>query len=216
MNLIFIGKKKHFQRKYFRIYADFGADNEKHNSSVGDKTTNVYKQNPVLNRYEIISELEEENIESDKVRDHCHLTGNYSGPAHSKCDINVTHDKSNFLPFVFHNLGDCDCHMFSKKLVDLKNDKLKIKNIPKTNEEYISIKNGCIRFTDSNCFLSSSLDSLVKKLVDNSPKTSNSLREEIVHNDEILNNVIEIKLLIEEEKYNSFSSKDFFEKNSSR
>ena len=32
----------------------------------------------------------EKNIESDKVRDHCQLTGNYRGPAHSKCKLNVT------------------------------------------------------------------------------------------------------------------------------
>ena len=34
---------------YFRIYADFEADNEKHSSSVGNKTTNIYKQHTVLN-----------------------------------------------------------------------------------------------------------------------------------------------------------------------
>ena len=34
-------------------------------------------------------------IESDKVRDHCHLTGRYGVPAHSKCNINVTQDQSN-------------------------------------------------------------------------------------------------------------------------
>ena len=47
--------KKHFHENplYFRIYADFEADNEKDNSSMGDKTTNVYKQNPVLNGYRI-------------------------------------------------------------------------------------------------------------------------------------------------------------------
>ena len=43
---------------YFRIIADFEADNEVDGSSVGNKTTNIYKQNPVLNRCYIISELE--------------------------------------------------------------------------------------------------------------------------------------------------------------
>ena len=43
---------------YFRIYADFEADNEKENSIIGNKTTNIYKQRPVLNGYHIVSELE--------------------------------------------------------------------------------------------------------------------------------------------------------------
>ena len=34
----------------------------------------------------------EKNIESDKVRDQCHLTVKYRGPAHSKCIIKVTQD----------------------------------------------------------------------------------------------------------------------------
>ena len=59
---------------------------------------------------------EKEKI-SDKVRDHCHLTGNYGGPAHSKCNTNVTQDKSNFIPFIFHTFSNYDCHMFFKKLV---------------------------------------------------------------------------------------------------
>ena len=44
---------------YFRIIADFEADNEIDGSNVGNKTTNIYKQNPVLNGYYIISELED-------------------------------------------------------------------------------------------------------------------------------------------------------------
>ena len=44
---------------YFRIYADFEADNEKDNSSIGNKTTNFYKQSPVLKGYQIESELED-------------------------------------------------------------------------------------------------------------------------------------------------------------
>ena len=58
-NLIFIGKKKHFHKNplYFRIIADFEADNEVDGSSVGNKTTNLSKQNPVVNGYYIIPEL---------------------------------------------------------------------------------------------------------------------------------------------------------------
>ena len=53
--------KKHFHMNplYFRIYADFEADNEKDNSIIRNKTTNIYKQNPVLNGYHIESDLED-------------------------------------------------------------------------------------------------------------------------------------------------------------
>ena len=57
--------------------------------------------------------------------------------------------------------------------------------MPKTNEEYISVKYGCIRFIDNYRFLSSSLDSLVKTLVENSHKTLKDLKEEIIKNDKI-------------------------------
>ena len=53
---------------------------------------------------------------------------------------------------------------FLKKLVDLKKGKVKFKIIPKTNEEYITVKYGCIRFIDRYRFLSGSLDKLVKNL----------------------------------------------------
>ena len=134
----------------------------------------------------------EKFIESDKIRDHYHLTGKYRGPAHSKCNINVTQKQSNFIPFIFHNFSNYDCHMFFKKLVDKKNDKVKFDVIPKTNEEYISVTYSCIRFIDSYRFLSSGLDSLVKTLVDNSNKTLKNMKEEIVDNDYILNIVTDI------------------------
>ena len=62
----------------------------------------------------------ETEIITDKVRDHCHLTGSYRGPAHNTCNINVTQKQSNFIPFLFHNFSYYDCHMFFKKLVDKK------------------------------------------------------------------------------------------------
>ena len=131
-------------------------------------------------------------IESDKVRDHCHLTGKYRSPAHSKCIINVTQDQSNFIQSIFHDFCNYDCHMFFRKLVDKQNDKVKFDIIPKTMEEYISVTYGCIRFIDSYRFLSSGLVSIVKTLVDNSHKTLKNLKKETVDNDEILNIVNKI------------------------
>ena len=44
---------------FIRIYADLEADNGKDNSSVGNKTTNFYKQNLVLNGYRIQSDMDD-------------------------------------------------------------------------------------------------------------------------------------------------------------
>ena len=53
--------KSHFHKNpiIFRIYADFAADNEFYKLSVGKKTTKTFKQNPILNGYNIESELED-------------------------------------------------------------------------------------------------------------------------------------------------------------
>ena len=263
--------KKHFHKTplYFKTYVDFEADNEKDISSIGNKTTNIYKQNPILSGYRIESELEDvlksgyyksplgyDNVDwfvhevlklenkmsfcfkntkkdiimteedeedyrknnicrfceketlSDKVRDHCHLTGKYRGVAHSTCNIIVTQKRSNFILFLFHNFCIFDCHMFFKKFVDRKKDKVEFEIISKTNEKYISVTYGCIRFIDSYRFLSNSLDSLVKALVNNSHKTLKDFEKEVVDNDEILNIVKEIKILIKEDKYRNASIKD--------
>ena len=69
----------------------------------------------------------EKEVVSDKVRDHCHLTGQNQGPAHNTCSINVLQKGNNLLPFAFHNFSNNDCHMFFKRLVDLKIMKLNIK-----------------------------------------------------------------------------------------
>ena len=90
------------------------------------------------------------------------MTGLYRSPAHNIRTIDVTQHQSNFLPFLFPNFSNYDCHMIFKKLVNKKNDKVKFGTKPKINEEHISVTYGCIRFIDSYRFLSSSLDSLVK------------------------------------------------------
>ena len=97
----------------------------------------------------IIRGLCEKIFESGKLRDHCHLKGKNRRPAHIKCNVNVTQKQSNFIPFIFHNYRNKDCHLFSKKLNDKKKDKVKFDIIPKTIDEYISVTYGCIRFNDS-------------------------------------------------------------------
>ena len=119
----------------------------------------------------------EKEILIDKDRDHCHLTGKYRGPAHNNCKTNVTKDHSTFIPFMFHKFSNYDCHLFYKNLVDKKKDKVKLKIIPKTNEENISVTYDSFRLIDSDQFLSISLNSLVNTIVDNSPKTLKDLDE---------------------------------------
>ena len=173
------------------------------------KDINMTKKNEEDYRNNNICRFCEKNIECDKVRDHCHLTCNYRDPAHSKCNVNVTQKQSNFIPFIFHNFSNYDCHMFFKKLVDKKKDKVDFDIIPKTNDEYLSVTYGCIRFIDSYRFLSSSLDSLVKTLVDNSNKKLKDLKEEIVDNDEILDIV---KKIVEEDRTIKDLKKDYPDK----
>ena len=73
----------------------------------------------------------------------------------------------------------------------MKTDTVKFDNLPKTNDEYISVTNGCIRFIDNYFtfvyFNYNYLDSLVKTLVDNRQKTLEKSKKEIVDNDETLN-----------------------------
>ena len=271
--------KNHFHNNSlnFRLCADFEADNEKEDSKAAcNKNTIIYKQIPVPNGYEIVSELEDalksgdyksplgyenvdwfvgeviklenkmtfcfkntkkdmimthedkedlennsiyrfcgKNIESNKVRDHWHLTGKYRDPAHSKCRINVKQSQSNFISVILHNLSNYDCHLFFKTLVDKKKDKVNFRVLLKTNEEYISVTYGCIEFVDSYRFLSFSFDKLVETLVDNSHKSLENLKKEIVGDDKILNIVIEIeKLLSKGENHKTIENirKDYPEK----
>ena len=54
------------------------------------------------------------NVESDKVRDHCYLTGKYRGRAHSLCNFNVKQAQSNFITVMLHNFCNYDCNLFFK------------------------------------------------------------------------------------------------------
>ena len=113
-----------------------------------------------------------------KVRDHCHYTGLYRGPAHSLC--NLRYKIPFYIPVVFHNLSGYVAHLFIRELGAHTSE---MGVIAKKKEDYISFsikvpvdsyidKNGEekdklieLRFIDSFKFMSSSLDSLTKILV---------------------------------------------------
>ena len=101
-------------------------------------------------------------VNDNKVRDHCHLTGKYRGPAHWSCSINLKVSKK--LPVIFHNLRGYDSHLVMKELAKFN---CKISVIPNGLEKYMSFTlNNNIDFKDSMFFLNSSLEKLAKNLSD--------------------------------------------------
>ena len=83
-----------------------------------------------------------------KLRDHCHYTGRYRGPAHRNC--NLRYRIPHYIPVVvFHNLSGYDTHLFIKELGLKSND---IGVIAKNKEDYItfSVKVAVDRYTDKD------------------------------------------------------------------
>ena len=79
--------------------------------------------------------LKEFKYDDIKVRDHCHYTGQYRGPAHRSCNLRYT--IPNYIPIVFHNLSGYDAHLFIRELVKKFNTG-KIGVITENKEKYIS------------------------------------------------------------------------------
>ena len=115
---------------------------------------------------------------TDKVRDHCHFTGQYRGAAHNSCNFQCR--KPMILPVIFHNLKGYDAHLFIKQLSAIPGE---LNCIPSTEEKYISFSKKIkvdeyksrrsgeslslyfeIRFIDSFKFLQTSLANLVGNL----------------------------------------------------
>ena len=56
-------------------------------------------------------------VRGDKVRDHCHFTGQFRGAAHNHCNLRYKIDNHRYkLPIVFHNLRGYDAHLIFQKL----------------------------------------------------------------------------------------------------
>ena len=126
------------------------------------------------------SDFEEDEMFKYKVRDHCHYTGLYRGPAHGIC--NLRYKILRHISIVFHNLSGYDVHLFIREL-GKKFDYGSIGVIAENKEKYISFnvdvivglyedmwgrikkKKIQLRFIDSIRFMASSLDSLTRNLV---------------------------------------------------
>ena len=102
------------------------------------------------------------NVNDNKVRDHCHITGKYRGAAaHYCCNINFKVSKK--VPVIYHNLKGFDNHLIFKELS--KFNGLKMSVIPNGLGKYMSFTlNKNLVFTDSMLFMNSSLDKSVKSL----------------------------------------------------
>ncbi|EFA09106.1 hypothetical protein TcasGA2_TC015228 [Tribolium castaneum] len=121
------------------------------------------------------------SLNCDRVRNHCHLTGEFLGPAHSICNLNYKIPK--YIPVFCHNLTNYDSHLFIKALAT---EKTIINCIAQTKEKYITFSKKILvdkvmntttntvdnifitlRFVDSFRFLSFSLDKLSQTLTSN-------------------------------------------------
>ena len=139
----------------------------------------------------------EKKLEEDRVRDHCHMTGQYRGAAHKSCNLKCSVPK--IIPVIFHNLQNYDAHLFIKKIGRINGT---FKCIPTTEEKYLSfskkvivgnyidrktdkVKNVTfeIRFIDSYKFQIASLESLVGKLEE---KDFISIKKEFKNNTKLL------------------------------
>ena len=112
-----------------------------------------------------------------RVRDHCHITGQYRGSAHQECNLKLKIERDNIkIPVIFHNLRGYDSHFIMQQIGEItkkhtyKNKKgeykqMNINAIPNNMEKYMAFMLGNnLTFIDGFQFMSSSLDKLVSNL----------------------------------------------------
>ena len=104
-----------------------------------------------------------QELNTDQVKDYCHVTGKFRGAAHNQCNLKLRRPRK--LPIIFHNLQGYGGHIIFK---ELNNFDVDIAVIVKSIDKYMGIIiNRHITFIDSFQFYNSSLDTLASNLEDN-------------------------------------------------
>lgn len=101
----------------------------------------------------------------NKVRDHCHYSGEFLGVAHSNCNWKRTTDRN--IPIFIHNFQNYDSQFIMQ---GLKYCNTSIDGIPYNMEKFRTLNVGRITFVDSLQLLPASLDVLTQNLTQNNHK----------------------------------------------
>ena len=114
-----------------------------------------------------------------RVRDHCHITGEFRGSAHQDCNLKLQINPETIkIPVFFHNLRGYDSHFIMQQIGEIAKKHayinkrgeechMNINCIPNNMEKYMAFMLGKhLTFLDSFQFMNFSLDNLVKNLPD--------------------------------------------------
>ncbi|CAH1767660.1 13304_t:CDS:2, partial [Entrophospora sp. SA101] len=104
-----------------------------------------------------------------KVRDHCHISGKYRGPAHSNCNKKLQMGPfKTKVPLICHNFRGYDSHLLIEVVGRFTSNKLKC--IPENIGKYKAMDVGQLRFLDSIQNMNMGLDKLVASMSSNLEK----------------------------------------------
>ena len=103
-----------------------------------------------------------------RVRDHCHITGQFRGSTYQDCNLQLRINAKEFnkIPVIFHNLRGYDFHFIMQEIGSIGKERdLEINGIPNNMEKYMAFMLGKhLVFLDSFQFTASSLERLAGNL----------------------------------------------------
>jgi len=97
---------------------------------------------------------------SEKVKDHCHITGKFRNAAHHSCNSKYLQPKK--IPVVMHSFKTFDLQLLLSNISHFPEESVDV--IPSNSEKFLSIITSKFYFVDSLMHLSASLSKLVENL----------------------------------------------------